>query len=91
MTPTLKKRLLWIGAICLIVPALLQAYLLMPFPGSQDLEAIKLTYYLEKIILASRIIGLLLLAYPTWSYITQGSIKQKVLVGVIVLIDGGLY
>ncbi|GAB3512223.1 DUF3179 domain-containing (seleno)protein [Emticicia fontis] len=91
MTPTLKKRLFWIGAICLIVPAFLQAYLLMPFPGSQDLEAIKLTYYLEKIILASRIIGLLLLAYPAWSYITKGSVKQRILVGIIVLIAGGLY
>ncbi|HEY1054180.1 MAG TPA: DUF3179 domain-containing (seleno)protein [Emticicia sp.] len=91
MTPTLKKRLFWIGAICLIVPAFLQAYLLMPFPGSQDLEAIKLTYYLEKIILASRIIGLLLLAYPAWSYITKGSIKQKIFVGIIVLIASGLY
>jgi hypothetical protein len=91
MTPILKKRLLWIGTICLILPALLQAYLLMPFPGSQDLEAIKLTYYLEKIILTSRIIGLLLLAYPAWFYITKGNIKQKVLVGVIVLIAGGLY
>ena len=91
MTPTLKKSLFWIGAICLILPALLQAYLLMPFPGSQDLEAIKLTYYLEKIILTSRIIGLLLLAYPAWSYITKGSIKQKIWVGVIVQLAGGLY
>jgi hypothetical protein len=91
MTPTLKKSLFWIGAICLILPALLQAYLLMPFPGSQDLEAIKLTYFLEKIILPSRIIGLLLLIYPAWLYITQGSMKQKILVGVIVIVAGGLY
>jgi len=91
MAPKLRKNLFWIGAICLILPALLQAYLLMPFPGSQDLEAIKLTYYLEKIILPSRIIGLLLLAYPVWSYVTQGTVKQKILVGVIVLLAGGLY
>ncbi len=91
MTPTLKNRLFWIGAIFLILPALLQAYLLMPFPGSQDLEAIKLTYFLEKIILPSRIIGLLLLAVPAWSYITKGSIRKKILVGVIALIAGGLY
>ncbi|RYU95472.1 DUF3179 domain-containing (seleno)protein [Emticicia agri] len=91
MTPTIKKSLFWIGTICLILPAFLQAYLLMPFPGSQDLEAIKLTYFLEKIIFPSRIIGLVLLIYPAWSYITQGSIKQKILLVVIVLIAAGLY
>ncbi|MBA4853155.1 DUF3179 domain-containing (seleno)protein [Emticicia sp. BO119] len=91
MTPTFKKRLFWIGAVCLILPALLEAYLLMPFPGSQDLEAIKLTYYLEKLIPASRIIGLLLLAIPAWSFITQGSNKQKGLVGIIVLVAIVLY
>lgn len=91
MTPALRKSLFWIGSICLILPALLQAYLLMPFPGSQDLEAIKLTYYLEKIILPSRIIGLLLLIMPVWSYITKGSARQKIMVAVIVLLAGGLY
>lgn len=91
MTPALKNRLFWIGAILLILPALLQAYLLMPFPGSQDLEAIKLTYYLEKIIFPSRIIGLLLLIYPAWLYITKGNTQQKIKAGIIVILAGGLY
>ena len=91
MTPKTRNLLFWAGAICLILPAFLQAYLLMPFPGSQDLEAIKLTYFLEKIILPSRIIGILLLISPVWFYLTKGKLKQKIMVGVIVLIAAGLY
>jgi len=91
MNLKLKNRLFWIGAAVLILPALVQAYLLMPFPGSQDLEAIKVTYFLEKIILPSRIIGLLLLIVPVWAYITKGTVKQRIWLGVIVLVSAGLY
>ncbi|UTA69304.1 DUF3179 domain-containing (seleno)protein [Emticicia sp. 21SJ11W-3] len=91
MNLTLKNRLFWIGAVVFILPALVQAYLLMPFPGSQDLEAIKITYFLEKIILPSRIIGLLLLIVPVWSFLTNGTIKQKVWLGVVALISIGLF
>lgn len=91
MTPTRKKLLFWLGTCCLIIPALLQAYLLMPFPGSQDLEAIKVAYFLEKIILPSRIIGLLLWIYPASNYIRKGTTKQKIWVGVVILLNAGLY
>lgn len=86
-----KNSLFWIGAAVLILPALMQAYLLMPFPGSQDLEAIKITYFLEKLILPSRLIGLLLLIVPVWSYITKGTVRQRIWLGIIVLISAGLY
>ncbi|WCT13808.1 DUF3179 domain-containing (seleno)protein [Mucilaginibacter jinjuensis] len=57
MTIKNKSRLFWIGILMLLIPGLVHAYLLMPFPGSQDLEAITVSYYLEKIVLPLRIFG----------------------------------
>ncbi|WP_158557049.1 DUF3179 domain-containing (seleno)protein [Mucilaginibacter conchicola] len=56
-TAVRKTWLFWLAMCFLFLPGLVHAYLLMPFPGSQNLEAIKLCYYLEKIIWPLRIVG----------------------------------
>ena len=56
-----KAWLFWAGLILLILPGLVHAYLLMPFPGSQDIKAITVCYYLEKAVLPLRIIGAVLI------------------------------
>jgi hypothetical protein len=81
----------WLGIFLLLVPALIHAYLLMPFPGSQDLEAIWFVYYLEKIVLPSRIIGFLLVAWPLWKTFTQGNWQQKTIQGSVLLLCLGLF
>jgi hypothetical protein len=40
MNNRLLSWLFWLGIFLLLVPGLVHAYLLMPFPGSHDLEAI---------------------------------------------------
>lgn len=66
-----SSYIFWTGMLLLFVPGLLHAYLLMPFPGSQNLEAIKLCYYLEKIILPLRIAGALVILWYFVKYFTN--------------------
>lgn len=78
-----KSFLFWTGLFLLFFPGLLHAYLLMPFPGSQNLEAVKLCYYLEKIILPLRIAGgLVLIAYFV-KYFIKNSLRGKTIKGSV--------
>lgn len=72
-----KKIFWWTGSVFLVVPSLLHAYFLMPFPGSQDKETIELCYYLEKIIPAVRIFGVLFLSGPVlYSFFYGTKVKR---------------
>ncbi|MDB5152264.1 MAG: hypothetical protein JWR54_1015 [Mucilaginibacter sp.] len=87
-----KPLLFWTGIFLLFFPGLLHAYLLMPFPGSQNLEAIKLCYYLEKIILPLRIAGGLLLVWYLVKYFSKNTFKGSVIKGaILILLLGSLY
>src|ERR1700712_3906142 len=87
-----KPGLFWAGLFLLFFPGLLHAYLLMPFPGSQNLEAIKLCYYLEKIILPLRIIGAILMVWYFVKYFSKNGLTAKLVKGaVLVLLLGSLY
>ena len=66
-----KPALFWIGILLLVVPGLVHAYLLMPFPGSQDLNAITVSYYLEKIVLPLRIAGGILIIWYLVKYFSK--------------------
>lgn len=80
------------GIILLVVPGLVHAYLLMPFPGSQDLNAITLCYYLEKVIMPLRLIGLLFVVWYLFKFYAKNSFKQKaVKAAVFVLCIGSFY
>src|ERR1700743_59675 len=81
-----KPLLFWTGIFLLFIPGLVHAYLLMPFPGSQDIEAIKLCYYLEKIILPLRILGGLGLIWYLVSYFTKNSLKGKIIKGAVLVL-----
>ena len=87
-----KSYIFWTGMLLLFLPGLLHAYLLMPFPGSQNLEAIKLCYYLEKIILPLRIAGGIIVVWYLVKYFSVNSTKGKVFKGaMLVLLLGSLY
>jgi hypothetical protein len=87
-----KSYIFWIGTLLLFLPGLLHAYLLMPFPGSQNLEAIKLCYYLEKVILPVRIAGGLIVAWYLLKYFSSNTLKGKIFKGaVLALLLGSLY
>jgi hypothetical protein len=86
-----KPSLFWIGIILLILPGLIHAYLLMPFPGSQDLNAITAAYYLEKIVLPLRIAGGLLIAWYIVKYFTKNSSTCKIVKGVVLALCLGSF
>ncbi|MFI5159716.1 MAG: DUF3179 domain-containing (seleno)protein [Sphingobacteriales bacterium] len=92
MKKTTRPALFWTGLFLLFFPGLLHAYLLMPFPGSQDIEAIKLCYYLEKIILPLRIIGGLMVVWYLVKYYMKNTLTGKTVKGaLLVLLLGSLY
>jgi hypothetical protein len=91
MSKQLLSFLFWLGIFLLLVPALIHAYLLMPFPGSQDLEAISFVYYLEKIVLPSRIIGFLLIVWPLWQTLSSGNWKERIIRGSVFALCLGLF
>jgi hypothetical protein len=86
MKSNTKSLLFWTGIFLLFIPGLVHAYLLMPFPGSQDIEAIKLCYYLEKIILPLRILGALALIGYLVSYFTKNSLRGKIIKGSVLVL-----
>lgn len=69
---------------------MVHAYLLMPFPGSQDLETIQLAYYLEKALVPLLILGLLLLALPVTETILHGTLRRRLLLGLFTVVVAGV-
>jgi len=81
----------WTGIFLLFVPGLIHAYLLMPFPGSQDLNAITVSYYLEKVVLPLRIIGVLILLGYVFKYFTKNTTRAKIVKALVLLFGLGTY
>ena len=69
--------LFWLGIFLLLVPGLVHAYFLMPFPGSQDRETIVFCYYLEKLVLPLRGVGALLVLVYIFGYFGRTSKGNK--------------
>jgi len=81
-----RSSIFWTGILLLVVPGLIHAYLLMPFPGSQDLNAITASYYLEKIVLPLRIIGAVLIIWYFVRYFSTNSTRGKIVKAVALLV-----
>lgn len=89
---TTRPSLFWWGIVLLLIPGLLHAYLLMPFPGSQDLNAITVSYYLEKIVLPLRIIGAVMIIWYFIKYYRNSSTTGRMVkIAVLVLCLGSFY
>jgi len=88
---TNKPYLFWLGIILLVIPGLVHAYLLMPFPGSQDLNAITVSYYLEKIVLPLRIAGGLLLVWYLFKYYRNNSTWGKIAKAIVLILCLGSF
>jgi hypothetical protein len=73
----LRLLLFLLGIITLVGAELLKIYFIMPFPGSQEDETIRLAYMLHNNIWLFRILGLALIAWPAWNYLKSGRIWQQ--------------
>jgi hypothetical protein len=78
--------LFWTGVIFLVIPGLIHAYLLMPFPGSQDLNAMTVAYYLEKIVLPLRVAGAVILLFYLFKYFTRNTRNNKIIKGAVLAV-----
>jgi len=87
-----RGQIFWIGIILLVIPGLLLAYLLMPFPGSQELNAITICYYLSKIVLPLRVLGGLLIIWYLIKFYSKNLKWGKVIkTGVLLICLGSFY
>jgi hypothetical protein len=86
MKPLTKSSVFWTGIALLLIPGLIHAYLLMPFPGSQDLNAITVSYYLEKFVMPFRIIGGVMILWYFIKYYGKNSIGGKIAKGLVLAI-----
>jgi len=78
-----RSSLFWWGIVLLVIPGLVHAYLLMPFPGSQDINAITISYYLEKIVLPLRIVAGVMVVWYLLKYYSFNSSKAKIVKGIV--------
>lgn len=74
----MKKTLLYLVLGLLIVFECLRVYLIMPMPGSQNLNSIDLAYFLGSNKHIIRIVGFLLLINPI-IYIFKNSLKKHII------------
>jgi hypothetical protein len=84
------RALFLAGAVAVLLVPMVHAYLLMPLPGSQDLETIKLAYYLEKALRPLLLLGLLLLAVPVAQTVLHGTLGRRLLLGLFALAVAGV-
>jgi len=86
-----RSQIFWWGIILLIIPGLVHAYLLMPFPGSQDLNAITICYYLEKIVNPLRVISTLLIVWYLVKHYAKNTVRSKIVKVVVLLLCLGSF
>jgi hypothetical protein len=79
----MKGLLFAIGLIILLGVEIARVYFIMPFPGSQVDETIDLAYFLHRYIPFIRLIGLILIAYPTYFFIRYSKIWVKSVIVVL--------
>ena len=91
MKTNTKSWIFWAAIALLFLPGLVNAYFLMPFPGSQDTETIKLSYYLEKIILPLRIIGLLGIIGYLVVYYRKNKLPGRIIKALVLVIGLGSF
>jgi hypothetical protein len=73
----LKKLLLPAGLFLLLAFEILRVYFIMPFPGSQQSDSIRIAYFLNNNIFLLRIIALVIVLPPFVHVIRKGRLWQK--------------
>ncbi len=84
----MKRFALIIGILLLFATEILRVYFIMPFPGSQHSNTIGLAYFIDRYRLIFRLIGLLLVIVPLYSYLIKGRTWSKLLLSVVVIFYG---
>jgi len=67
----MKYVLFLVGIAFLVAVEIARVYFIMPFPGSQEESSIELAYFLNNYIFWFRIVGIILIAYPAYFFLTK--------------------
>src|SRR5436190_21334150 len=74
------------GIIILIAIEILKVYFIMPFPGSQESDTIDIAYFLHNNAIYLRLIGILLILFPSIYYFKFGSRRSKIAIGLSLIV-----
>ena len=87
----MSRLLFIIGIVLLILTEILRVYFIMPFPGSQHSNTIDIAFFIDRYKWLLRIIGLLLVAKPTYQLFTRGKILWKILFSLLIIFYGIIF
>ncbi len=73
----MKIFLFLVGIVLLIGVEVARVYYIMPFPGSQVDEVVELAYFIQSYIWWFRIVGVLMIGYPTFFYLVGNNAYIK--------------
>ena len=79
----MKLILLIVGFLVLMAAEILRVYFIMPFPGSQEDDTIRIAYFIHNNIIYFRLIGLALFVYPAAYFFRRGSQLIKITLAVV--------
>ncbi len=82
----MRNVLLFFGLAFLIAFEILRVYLIMPLPGSQDMNSIDLAYFLGLNKWLIRTIGLALITIPFYKAMRNGKLFTKILLVIVGLL-----
>ena len=82
----MQRLLLFTGIILLFATEILRVYFIMPFPGSQHSNTIDLAYFIHRNRIFLRLLGLLLVIYPLYAYLSKGKTWSKVLLSTTLVL-----
>lgn len=81
----MKALLFLVGILLLIGVEIARVYFIMPFPGSQADENIALAYFIHTYVWVFRVVGLLLIVYPTIYFVRgKSSIFKWTVVSILI-------
>src|SRR5260370_2085108 len=81
----MKYILFAVGILLLIGVEIARVYYIMPFPGSQVDETVQLAYFIGNYIWIFRVIGVLLIGYPAFTYITgTNTVVKSTIIALLV-------
>ena len=86
-----RKIILVIGLILLFAMEIGKVYFIMPFPGSQRADTIKLAYFIDKNIWWMRLVGITLILVPAIGIFKTGRTWGKVVLGVVLILYAGIF
>ena len=78
-----RSLMLVLGLLILLAAEILRVYYIMPFPGSQHDNTIRLAYFLDKYIVWFRILGLVLVIPAAFYFISHSKTWKKILLGLV--------